>query len=55
MKKFLSALLSLTMLLALSLPAAALDQTAVDFVTEQGYMLGNIAAPSGRTRSFFAA
>ena len=40
MKKFLSALLSLTMLLALSLPAAALDQTAVDFVTEQGYMLG---------------
>ena len=40
MKKFLSALLSLTMLLSLSIPAAALDQTAVDFVTEQGYMLG---------------
>lgn len=40
MKKFLSALLSLTMLLSLSLPAAALDQPAVDFVIEQGYMLG---------------
>ncbi len=36
MKKFLSALLSLTMLLALSLPAAALDQTAVDFTTNGG-------------------
>lgn len=40
MKKFFSALLSLTMLLSLSLPAAALDQPAVDFVIEQGYMLG---------------
>lgn len=40
MKKFLSVLLSLTMLLALSLPAAASDPAAVDFVVEQGYMLG---------------